>query len=49
MTLLDGEGNTHPRGVGLAAHLGAELDLSTIGYVTSRLWGREILSPSVGG
>ena len=37
MTLLDGGGNTHPRGVGLAAHLGAELDLPTIGYVTSRL------------
>lgn len=33
--LLDGTGRDHPRGAGLALHLGAELDLPTVG-VTSR-------------
>lgn len=39
LLLCDGQGIAHPRGLGLAAHLGLLLDLPSVGVAKSRLVG----------
>ncbi len=38
--LIDGQGMAHPRGLGLASHVGLALDRPSIGVAKSRLYGR---------
>jgi len=48
--LMDGQGITHPRGIGLATHIGVIFSKISVGCAKSHLWGKiEKLPPNTRG
>lgn len=49
VVFFDGQGIAHPRGLGIASHMGLFLEIPTVGIAKSKLYGKyEKLSPSQG-
>ena len=46
LAIMDVQGVAHPRGIGLAAHVGALYDVPTIGITRKRIWGRHERVPA---
>ena len=42
LLMFDGQGIAHPRGMGIASHMGLWLERPTIGVAKSRLYGRHV-------
>jgi len=49
LLMCDGQGLAHPRGLGLASHVGLWLDIPTIGVAKSRLCGQSSMPASSRG
>jgi len=49
LMIFDGQGIAHPRGLGLASHMGVLLDIPTIGCAKSRLVGKYRMPGSLKG